>query len=217
MLRNRRFHAVAFLLSLTAGTWERGTAPGSVGVCPSCPCLSCGPWFFWLWEQGWAGSCLSAVCGTGVVRPGLAHGARLDAAVPLLPCLFLSLHPKGFPTTSQKCLIGHRICPVLFCLVTLAWQAGELGCRRLSRGAGIGRCRWDRPGSRCRLARRRRRRGMAGTPRSGTHGRLASSRSGTPGWPCSLGPGFLTFSFSTAELAGVDRSPTGDVQRPERG
>lgn len=108
--------------------------------------------------------------------PWVAHGARLDAAVPLLPCLFLSLHPKGFPTASQKCLIGHRICPVLFCLVVLAWQAGELGCRRLSRGAGVGRCRWDRPGSRRRLARRRRRRGTAGTPRSGTHGRLASSR-----------------------------------------
>lgn len=56
---------------------------------------------------------------------------------------------------------------------------------------------------------------MAGTPQSGTCGRLASS--GTPGWPRSRGPGFLTFSFSTAELAGVDRSPTGDIQRPERG
>lgn len=90
-------------------------------------------------------------------------------------CLFLYLHPKGFPTTSQKCLIGHRICPVLFCLAVLTRQAGELGCRRLSCGAGVGCCRRDQPGSRGRLAGQRRRRGMAGTSQSGICRRLASS------------------------------------------
>lgn len=90
---------------------------------------------------GPAGSCLPAVCGAGVVRPGW-----LVVPVSMLPCRFclslsllFSLHPKGFPTTSQKCLIGHRICPVLFCLAVLAWQAGELGVPVLDVASGTGR------------------------------------------------------------------------------
>lgn len=79
-------------------------------------------------------------------------------------CLFLSVHLKGFPTTSQQCLIGHRICPILFCLAVLAWQAGELACWQLSCGAGVGRRRQDLPGSWHHSAMRRRRRGTAGTP-----------------------------------------------------
>lgn len=69
--------------------------------------------------------------------PRVARGARLCRAASA--CLSLSLHPKGFPTTSQKCLIGHRICPVLFCLAVLAWQAGELGVPVLDVAGGTGR------------------------------------------------------------------------------
>lgn len=136
--RSRRSRAVAFLLSLPTGTWERGTCPGSVGVCPWCPCLSCGPWFFWLWEQGQQDPASLLFVAPVLSTPGgsWCPSRRCRAAS---ACLSLSLHPKGFPTTSQKCLIGHRICPVLFCLAVLAWQAGELGVPVLDMAGGTGR------------------------------------------------------------------------------
>lgn len=128
------------LLSLLTGTWERGTCPGSVGVCPWCPCLSCGPWFFWLWEQGQQDPASLLFVAPVLSAPGgsWCPSRRCRAASACLS-LSLSLHPKGFPTTSQKCLIGHRICPVLFCLAVLAWQAGELGVPVLDVAGGTGR------------------------------------------------------------------------------
>lgn len=154
--RSRCSCAVAFLLSLLTGTWERGTSPSSVGVvCPWCPCLSCGPWFFWLREQGQQDPASLLFVAQVLSAPGGSWcPSRCCCAASAYLFLF-SLHPKGFPTTSQKCLIGHRICPVLFCLAVLAWQAGELGVPVLVVAPA---------GSRCRSKTWRRRRGTVGTP-----------------------------------------------------
>lgn len=95
------------LLLLIAGTWERGTAPGCVGVCPLYPCLCVAP--------GWY--ILAMGAGPGPPRyclPWVARGACPGAAVPRLPVSSSLSIPRGFPLLPQKCLIGHRICPVLF-------------------------------------------------------------------------------------------------------
>lgn len=149
VLGSRHSRAVAFLLSLIAGTWERGTAPGCVGVCPLCPCLSCGPRVFLAVGAG-PGRILPPCClWRRCCPPRLAHGARLDAAVPLLPVSFLSLSiPRGFPPLPRNALSDIGSAPSFFCVALLAWQAGELGCQRLSCGAGVGRVWWDQLGSR---------------------------------------------------------------------
>lgn len=130
-------------------------------------------------------------------------------------CLFLSfslsLHPKGFPTTSQKCLIGHRICPVLFCLAVLAWQAGELGCRQLSCGAGVGGCRWDRPGLRRRSATWRRCRGTAGTSPQAT---LLPPAPARLAGPAPSAPGFSPFPFPWQSWLGSSDPPPGMSRGP---
>lgn len=65
--------------------------------------------FFLPWEPGRipASILLVAPASPAPCRAGLG------AVVPLLRVSSSLSIPKGFPTTSQKYLIGHRICPVL--------------------------------------------------------------------------------------------------------
>lgn len=90
--------------------------------------------------------------------PRVARGARLDAAVPLLPLSFSSLSiPRGFLPLPRNALSDIGSAPSCFCLAVLAWQAGELGVPTLDVAMAPAR-------SRCRSKTWRRHRGTAGTP-----------------------------------------------------